>query len=59
MLKKADITPVYKKGEITDKENYRPISTLSNLTKVFEKLLYNQIETFMTHKLSKLLTGFR
>ena len=48
MLKKADITPVYKKGDITDKENYRPISTLSNLTKVLERLLYNQIETFMT-----------
>ena len=59
IFKRADICPVYKKGDITDKENYQPISTLSNLSKVFERLLYNQIEKYMENKLSKLLTGFR
>ena len=59
ILKRADICPVFKKGDITDKTNYRPISTLSNLSKVFERLLYNQLENYMETKLSKLLTGFR
>ena len=37
ILKKAEVTPVYKKGDMIDKQNYRPVSTLSNLSKVFEK----------------------
>ena len=32
-LKYADITPVYKKGDTTDKTNYRLIRTLSNFWK--------------------------
>ena len=37
ILKKAEVTPVYKKDDMIDKQNYRPVSTLSNLSKVFEK----------------------
>ena len=59
ILKYADVTPVFKKGDITDKQNYRPISTLSNFSKVFERLLHSQISEFMEPKFSKLLTGFR
>ena len=43
ILKKAEVTPVYKKGDMNDKENDRPLSILSNLPKVFEKLIYSQI----------------
>ena len=59
ILKYADITPVFKKGDTTDKNSYWPISTLSNFSKVFEKLIYNQINSFMEPKLSKYLAGFR
>mgnify|MGYP001792265277 CR=1 FL=1 len=59
ILKKADVTPVFKKGTATDKENFRPISTLSHLSKIFERLLYNQIEAFFIDKFSDFLTGFR
>ena len=45
----AHVTPVYKKGNVTDKENYRPISGLSNFSKISEKLIYNQIFKFMIH----------
>ena len=55
----ADVTPVFKKGDAIDKENYRPISTLSNFSKIFEKLVYNQIFEFMNPKLSKYIIGFR
>ena len=35
------------------------MSTLSNLLKVFEKRIYCKINTYMSDKLSKYLTGFR
>ena len=47
VLKYADITPVFKIGDTTDKTNYRPISTLSNFSKDFEKMIYIQINSFM------------
>ena len=42
-----------------NKENYRPISLLSHMSKVFERILYNQLNDFMKDKLSNMLTGFR
>ena len=43
ILKVSQVTPVYKPGDATDPTNYRPISTLSSFSKVFEKLIYNQL----------------
>ena len=37
----ADITPVYKKDSRYEKSNYRPISVLPNLFKIFENVLYD------------------
>ena len=42
-----------------NKENYRPVSLLSHMSKVFERILYNQLNDFMKDKLSNILTGFR
>ena len=39
-------------------ENYRPVSILLNFSKVFEGLIYNQLNEFMETKFSKFLTGF-
>ena len=58
-LKLADITPSYKKGDVTDKNNYRPISLLPAISKVFEKLYYTQISNHMERYFSKFLCGFR
>ena len=58
-LKKADITPSHKKGCRTDKNNYRPISILPPISKLFEKLLLCQIDNYFSDKLSPLLCGFR
>ena len=44
---------------MNDKQNYRPVITLSNLLKVLEKLIYFQINTYMNDKCLKYLTGFR
>ena len=52
-LNLADVSPIFKK------ENYRPVSILPHMPKVFERILYKQIVTFMTTKFSSYLYGFR
>ena len=42
-MKHADIVPVYKKNNKCEKENHRPVSILSNLSKIYEKLIYNKL----------------
>ena len=42
-MKYADATPIHKKDDKTDKTNYRPISILPNLSKVYERLMYNAL----------------
>ena len=58
-LKLATIFPVFKAEDESDKENYRPISILPTLSKVFEKLLAHQLSAFFCTKFSKFLCGFR
>ena len=58
-LKLAEVSKVFKKKDDLDKENYRPVSVLTNMSKVFERIVYQQIEDFMKDKLLNLLTGFR
>ena len=58
-LKYADITPCHKKNSETEKSNYRPISILPSISKVFERVLFDQIEAFFKDKFSMYLCGFR
>ena len=51
--------PVYKKKDATDKANYRPVSILPLLSKVFEKVMYIQLYDYMENFLNRLLCGFR
>ena len=55
----ANITPVYKKGERNCKDNYRPVSILSNVSKIFERCMLEQISNYMNDFLSKFQCGFR
>ena len=59
LMKVAEISPVFKKLDNTSKDNYRPISTLSNFAKLFESIIYSQLNDYMENKFSKYLTGFR
>ena len=58
-LKKADVTPLYKKDGNIDKKNYRPISALPSMSKIFERLMFKQISSFIENKSSQYLGGFR
>ena len=60
-LKCAVVTPVYKKGNAQNVENYRPISVLPNLAKLFESLIYNQISRYFYSRglMSNRQSGFR
>ena len=57
-LKLADVTPVYKKKSKNSKDNYRPVSILSNISKIYERCIYDQIQLFFD-SLSKYQCGFR
>ena len=57
-LKVADVTPAFKKKSKTSKDNYRPISILPNISKIYERCLYNQMQTYFDNILSKYQCGF-
>ena len=46
-LKMALVCAIHKKNEKTSCANYRPISLLSNIGKIFERIMYNRIEDFL------------
>ena len=58
--KQANVVPVFKKGEKTNVSNYRPISLLSCIGKVFEKCVFKHLQNYiMTNKLiSPVQSGF-
>jgi len=58
-IKLADVNPAHKKGERINPENYRPISVLSSTSKVFERVLHDQINSKMNGILSSKLCGYR
>ena len=52
-VKVADVTPAFKKKSKPSKDNYRPISILPNTFKIYERCLYNQMQTYLDDSLSK------
>lgn len=60
-LKRANIIPVYKKGDTANPINYRPIALTSVLSKVIERLLVGQINDYLAKNklLSPIQFGFR
>ena len=57
-LKLADVTPVYKNKSKNSKDNYRPVSILSNISNIYKRFLYDQIQMFFDSILSKYQCGF-
>ena len=55
----ANVTPIFKKRARTSKNNYRPVSILQILPKLFERLISKQFSEFFESILSKFQCGFR
>ena len=60
-LKTARITPIHKSGDKKKCGNYRPISILSIVAKLFEKLVCTQLNSFLIENnvLSSSQSGFQ
>ena len=46
--KMARVTPVFKNGQRNLPENYRPISVLPTISKIMERILYDQLYNYLT-----------
>ena len=60
-FKLAEVMPIYKKGDVNNINNYRPISILSQFNKIFEKLISCRLTQFLEkfNLLSDHQFGFR
>lgn len=57
-FKTSFITPIHKSGDTDNIENYRPISLLSTIAKILDKLVYNHIRRKTAHLVSVAQHGF-
>lgn len=57
-FKIGQITPIFKSGNRNNIENYRGVSVLPNLAKVFERLIHNQLKLIIPLQLSQNQHGF-
>ena len=55
----TEVVPLFKKAGPFHKINYRPVSLLSHMSEVFERIIFNVINEYIEPFLSNLLTGFR
>ena len=55
--KVSTVCLIHKKDEMTKCANYRPISLLSNISKIFERIMYTRLEDFL--KTSEILYKFQ
>ena len=58
VLKTSKIIPIYKKDSKFECSNYRPISLLSNIDKILERLMYNRLYNFLEKKISYFHSNF-
>ena len=58
-LKVGDITPIFKALQNSNVKNYRPITILVIVSKIFEKIMDKQSNSFIERVLSKYLCGYR
>ena len=58
MLKHTQITPIFRKKNELDKRNYRPVSVLTALSKIFERCISDQLNVYNEKVFKPFLTNF-
>ena len=58
-LNEAELCPLFKNGDSNHKANYRPISVLPVTSKIYERVLKDQICLSFKDRFSRILCGFR
>ena len=58
-LKYANFRLIYKKVDPFHKKNYRPVSILPLLLKVYERVIYEQVSNYFKTFFDETLCGFR
>ena len=59
VMKKAEVCPLYKKQDNLSKKNYRPVSVLTFLSKVYESIINDQMCVRFTDIFENMLCAFR
>ena len=57
----AKVSPLFKSGDLSNANNYRPISVLPTIARVFERLIFDQLYTYVNKNnfLYMYQSGFR
>ena len=55
----SEVVPIYKDGDKSAIENYRPISLLCCVSKIFEKLIFDELYEIVHKHLNEAQHGFR
>ena len=58
-LKLANVKPIFKKKDKSFVENYRPVSVLPTVSKIFERIMQKQITDYIGKFISPFLCGYR
>ena len=58
-LKLTEISPLFKDTDSMNKKNYRPISILPSLSKIYERILHRQMSSFIETYLYTYMCGYR
>ena len=59
VCKLAEVKPIFKKADLLVKKNYRPVSILTAISKLFERLLEGQLQIFQNSILRHSVSAFR
>ncbi len=58
-MKRAKVTPIFKKKDDLIKNNYRPVSILSVISNVFETIVAEQLRAYFENIFNNLLCAYR
>ena len=58
-MKNGGLSPLYKKEDQLNKVNYRPVSLLTVISKIYESVMYDQVRDYFHPIFEDLLCAFR